>query len=73
MAAGTTLAITFLDAQGAERKFTFKHANPSAAAARVKSAAAAIITNGSIFKYVPVSAKSAKLITTTETDLDISE
>lgn len=72
MASGTSLVITFLDDEGAKRRFSFKYATPSAAPAQVKSAAEAIITNGSIFKNVPVVAKSAKMVVTTENEVDIS-
>ena len=73
MAAGSTLVITFVDAYSTERNFSFKYAKPAATAANIRLAAQTIIANGSIFTHVPVTAKSAKLVTTTETDVDISE
>ena len=73
MAAGTTLVLTFIDDIGAERDFIFRYAKPAATAANIRLAAQTIIANGSIFTHVPVTAKSAKLVTTTETDVDISE
>ena len=66
MAAGTKLVITFLDAYNAERNFSFSYVKYNATNASVKSAIQAIITNGSIFTHVPVSVKSAKMVTTTE-------
>ena len=72
MAAGTTLVITFLDGYGTERNFSFRYAKANATASQIKQAAQAIITNGSIFTHVPVTAKSAKLVTATETTVDIS-
>ena len=73
MASGSKLVITFLDAEGASRSFSFSYATPSAAPARIKSAAEAIVANGSIFRHVPVSVKSAKMVVTTENEIDISE
>ena len=72
MAAGTTLVITFLDGYSTERNFSFKYAKPAATAANIKTLAQTIIANGSIFAHIPVTAKSAKLVTTTETDVDIN-
>ena len=73
MAAGTKLVMTFLDGLNEERNFSFSYAKASASAANIKALAGLIITNGSIFQHVPVTAKSAKLVTTTETGIDISD
>ncbi len=72
MADGAKLVITFLDAYNAERMFSFNYANPNVSENDVKLVAQTIIANGSIFKNVPVTVKSAKFITTTVTNVDIS-
>lgn len=73
MAAGTTLVITFVDGNSKERNFSFKYAKPAVTDAQAKTLVQTIIANGSIFTHIPVTAKSAKLVTTTETAMDISE
>ena len=72
MSIGTKLVITFIDSNAHERNFSFAYASPTATSNAIKTAAQAIITNGSIFTYVPVSAKAAKLVTTTETNININ-
>lgn len=73
MAVGTKLIITFLDASSTERNFTFNYAKSNATTQNIKALAQGLITNGSIFTNVPVTAKSAKLVVSTETDIDISD
>ena len=73
MAAGTKLVLTFIDDIGAERDFIFSYARANATAAHIKTLAQTIIANGSIFTHIPVRAKKASLLTTTETEVDISE
>ena len=66
------LVLTFADASSNSVKMTYSHADPEVEASDVSTAIQAIITNGSIFAAVPVTAKSAKIITTTETAYDLS-
>lgn len=73
MAAGTTLEATFLKSDGAKTTFKYKYANPEASSNAVKTLMQAMITNGSIFENVPATIDSAKLVTTSETSLRVSE
>ncbi|MBQ7221415.1 MAG: DUF2922 family protein [Synergistaceae bacterium] len=67
------LVLTFADASGNDVKMSYSHADSEAEASDVRTAIQAIITNGSIFTAVPVSAKSAKLVITTESNIELSE
>mgnify|MGYP002626953580 CR=1 FL=1 len=66
------LALTFADANGSNVKMSYNYAAPEVESSDVNTAVQAIITNGSIFSAVPVSAKSAKLIITTESEIELS-
>lgn len=68
----TNLVLTFQTSSGDKTTFTFPYAKSNATANQVRSAVNAIITNGSIFEDVPVTAHSAKIVTTTETDISLS-
>ena len=72
MAEGTKLVLEFQDANGKNIFFMFNYAKPSTSLANINSLMQAIINNGSIFKRVPVTAKSAKTVTTSENTYDIS-
>ena len=67
-----TLVLTFADASGNDVKINYSHADSEVEATDVRTAVQAIITNGSIFTAVPVSAKSAKMVITTENDIPLS-
>ncbi len=73
MAAGTKLVLGFETSNGSTTTFSFSYAKPAATLANVKALMSAITTNGSIFTKVPVTAKSAKMVTTTENEYDLSE
>ena len=66
MAAGNRLVLEFGDASDNSISFTYNYANATATVQDVRAAMNAFIANGSIFKYPPVSIKSAKIITTSE-------
>ncbi len=72
MASGVKLVLGFETAEGKSMKLTYNHANPSATTAQVKALLNGIITNGSIFAAVPVTAKSATQVTTSESEYDLS-
>ena len=72
MAAGTKLVCTFETNNGGTTSFTFNYAKVNATLANVKTLLSAITTNGAIFSNAPVTAKSAKIVTTTETEYDLS-
>ena len=65
------LVIDFAGTTG-DVKFSYNYANPEMSATSVKALATALITNGSVFDNPPVTAKSAKIVTTTEEEYDIS-
>ena len=67
------LILTFADANGSNVKMSYSHANAEVEASDVRTAVQTIITNGSIFSAVPVSAKSATLSVTTDTEIALSE
>ena len=69
----TKLAMVFKDAENNNVNLNYSYADPNVQASDVKTLANAIVTNGSIFKKVPVAKKSAKVVTTTENELDISD
>ena len=72
MSSGTKIVFTALDGEGKSRSFSYRYADEEVSSSDVRTAAAAILTNGSIFTYVPVSMKSAKTVTTTEVEYDLS-
>ena len=67
----TKLALVFKDAENNNVNLNYKYAEPEVSASTVKTLTDAIVTNGSIFAKIPVSAKSAKIVTTTEDEIDI--
>lgn len=73
MAEGTKLVLGFENGSGHAVSISYSYAKPSATLANVKSLMNGIIANGSIFENVPVTAKSAKTVTTTENVYDLSE
>ena len=73
MAAGCKLVMTFLDSTGTERDFSFNYAKSDASNANIKALAQGIVTNGSIFTHVPVTAKRAKLVVVSETDIPVTD
>ena len=69
--AGSRLVLTFATSDGTTTH-SFSYANAEATAANVKALVNGIIANGSIYVKVPTTAKSAKMVTTTETDYNLS-
>lgn len=65
------IVITFATDNG-DKNFTYNHASTEATSTQVKTFITAMITNGSIFQNVPLSAKAAKIVTTTENEYDLS-
>lgn len=70
MAEGTTLQLKFDTMSGAST-MNFNYAKPAATATQVGTLVNAIIANNSIFKAPPIRATSAKLITTSETVINL--
>lgn len=56
-----------------EKTWTFKNANPSATVSDVKNLMDTMITNGSIYKYPPLTKVSATAVVTTTTEYDLSD
>lgn len=66
------LVLTFSANNGGDVVFSYPYADDEVEASDVQTLMQTMITNGSIFSVPPVTAKSAKLITTTETDISLS-
>lgn len=73
MSAGTKLVFSFGNALGNTINYSYNYGNANAATSDIKAAMNTMITNGAIFKNVPVSIKGAKAVVTTETEFDLSE
>ena len=72
MATNRKLGITFAKANGDKFTQTYNKVDPELTGAKVRNFAQLVIACGSIFEKVPVSVKSAKITTTTETAVDLS-
>lgn len=72
MAESTKLVLGFQNASGTSMTLSYNHADSSATLANVKALMNGIIANGSIFANIPATAKSAKIVTTTESEYDLS-
>ena len=66
------LVMTFADANGDDIIFSYGYVDDELPNSAVKALVNGIIANGSIFTRVPVTAKSAKIVSTTETVFDLS-
>lgn len=71
MATTTKAKMTFYDAEGLERTYTYSHVKSNAAPADVKALMQAMITNTSILLRTLASIKEAELVTTTTTTLTL--
>ena len=58
---------------GGKATFSYNYANPDTTPTTVKALMQGMITNGSIFAIPPVEAVSAKLVTTTTDEYDLSD
>ena len=72
MASISKLVMVF-GAGSADVTYSYNYANPEMTAAKVKALMTGLITNGSIFTTPPLTAKNAKLVTTTEGNYDLSD
>ena len=68
MAAGTKLVISYTGASG-DVTHTYKYADPDASTNDIKALVTAEISNAEIWANPPVSVKTVKLVTTSETDI----
>ena len=71
MASGTKLSMVFLNSAGDEITYGYNYVKADTTAQQATTLMTAMIENGDIFASAPVTIKSAKLITTTETPLEI--
>lgn len=71
MATTTKLKYGFRNATGDTFSMSYSYIDPEASAADIKSAGQLIVTNGSIFENVPAVLRSAELITTTTTAVNL--
>lgn len=73
MAVVTTnvLSMTFTTDNGSSKTWKVTNFNPEAPAIAIKDLVNGFISNGSIFANVPILAKSAKIVATTSTDVEI--
>lgn len=68
------LVCKFKNLEGKALSKSFNHAKADVTAANVKALMNAIITNGQdVFNDVPTQKTSAQVVTTTTTDIDISD
>ena len=72
MAAGSKLVLTFEAGDGSPFVHVYNYADPEATAADVKALVNGIIANGSIFARIPVTAKSAEIVSMTEKEISLS-
>ena len=72
MAAGTKIIFSFGNAVGNTVNYSYNYGDAETTASAVKAAMNTMITNGAIFKNVPMSIKGAKAVVTTETEFDLS-
>lgn len=70
-ATATKLSITCSIGNNKTAAFTYKYAKASMTEQQAQALASGLVTNGSIFKKVPLSVKSIKLIETETTDFDV--
>lgn len=65
------LVLEFYDSERNTVTMTYNYADEEVTTANVRALVNGIISNGSIFQKVPVSAKSAKLVQTTESEFQL--
>ena len=71
MASTTNLKLKFGTMYG-EKTWTIKYANTNPSAEQIANAMNTMITNGSIYKYPPLTKVSAEIVTTTTQEVDVS-
>lgn len=65
------LVMECYDSNRSTVKFSYNHADEEVTTANVRALMNGLIANGSIFEKVPASAKSAKLVVTTESEFQL--
>ena len=72
MAESSKLVMTFAGSNGAEHSITYNYIDAETPNADLKALVNGIIANGSIFSNVPATAKSAAIVTTTQTAVNLN-
>lgn len=72
MASGTKIIFEFLSADGSTIKHSYNYGDDDAATSDILAYMNGAITNGAMFKNVPISIKGAKAQTVTETEFSLS-
>lgn len=72
MAAGTKLVLVFETTDGSTTTFSFNYADPGARKVDVIALATAMIANKTLWERQPSAIKSAKTVTTSENEYDVS-
>lgn len=73
MSAGTKIVFSLRNANGNIMNMSYKYGNTEATAQSVRNALEAFISEGSIFRNVPVTWVGAKTVVTTESEFDLSD
>lgn len=69
----TTKLVLKMGTASGVKTWSFNYANPSVTAQQIKSFMNTMIANGSIYRYPPLTRDSAQLLTTSETNIDVSD
>lgn len=72
MATSTKIVLNFAKANGNDMSLSYAYARQDVSNASIKSLMQGIVANGAIFENVPVAIRSAKIVTTDTTDVDLS-
>ena len=68
----TKLVMDFKDTNNDTVRISYNYVDPDVSTENVKALVQGLITNGTYFVKPPVAASMAKLVTTTETNIDLS-
>lgn len=72
MATNTKIQLNFAKENGNSMSLSFANARQDVSNANIKNLGQVILTNGAIYENVPVSLRSAQIITTETTNVDLS-
>ena len=72
MAITTKLQLNFAKENGNSMSLSFNNARQDASNANIKTLCETIVANGAIYENVPVAIRSANIITTSTTPVDLS-
>ena len=72
MATSSKLVMTFANSNGTEHSMIYNYADAETPSSAVRALVNGIIANGSIFSNVPATAKSAAIVTTTQTAVNLN-